>query len=121
MQTYDDLRKCWPLSNKPNERMRYTLPGRKLMEDRTSGNPDKFLSIFGLILDRIVRGFVTGEVVVPFLHGHGFLKLIIVGGDEVCTLARWNRNFAFFACDDEMTKVSSVCTVELVFQSLVRK
>jgi len=101
--------------------MRYALPGSKLMEDRTSGNPDKFPSIFGLLLDRIAHGFVAGEVVVPFLRGHGFLKLVIVVGDAECTFAGWKRDLAFFACDDEVTKISSVCTVETVFQSLVRR
>ena len=120
LQTYDDARKRRPLPNEPNERMRYTLPGRKLVEDRAGGNPGKLLPIFGLVTGRLVCEFVMREVVVPLLNGHRFVELITVN-EVVSRSIRWNRNFAFFACDDEVTKVSSVCTVETVFQSLTKE
>ena len=101
--------------------MRYALPGRKLMKDCTSGNPDKLPPLFGLLVDRIARGLVTGQVVVPFLYGLGFGKLIVVGGDAVYAVVRWNRDFAFFTCDDEVTEVPPVCTVETVLQSLIKR
>lgn len=76
-KSHDDLRERWPLSNKPNERVRHTLPRRELMEDRTGGNPDKLFPIFGLLLEGVANSLVASEVVVPFLYGHRFFKFII--------------------------------------------
>jgi hypothetical protein len=92
------------------------------MEDRTSGNPNELPPIFGLLLDRSTRTLVTSEVVVPILYGLRFVKLLTLG-DFVRRFGaggRWNRDYALFTCDDEVTKVSSVCTVEPVFQSLIK-
>ena len=121
-ETYDDLRKRRPLPNETNEGMRHTPPGRKLVEDRASWNSDKFPPNFRLLLNRIVPGFVASEIVVPILYGFGFVEFIVLGDGCARTFGagvRWNRDFAFFTCGDEVTKVSSVCTVELIFQSLI--
>lgn len=116
-QTYDNLRKRGPLSNESHERMRHTLPSCKLMEDRTSGNPDKLSPV--LIL--IVGGSVTCVVVVLFLDGHRVLELIGIGSYGEWMAVRWNCDHAFLACDDEVTKVSPIYTVEAVFLSLIKK
>lgn len=94
------------------------------MEDRTSWDPDELPPIFGSLLDRIARILIVGEVVVPLLHGLGFIVLVILGGDGVWAFGagcRWDRDFAFFTRGDEVTKVSSVRTVEPVFQSLIER
>ena len=100
--------------------MRHAPPGRKLMEDCTSGDPDKLPPVFGFLLRGIIRNFIMSVVVVSFLYGHGFFEFVMFGGNFVPIFAR-NRDFAFFTCDDETAKVSSVRTVETVFQSLMMK
>jgi len=118
------LGKCRPLPNEPNERMGHTPPGRKLMEDCTSWNPDEFLPIFGALYNRIVRSFVMGKIVVPLFHGVGVVGFVILRCDGVWAfgpVTSWNSDFAFFTRGDEVTKVSPVCTIEPVFQSLVKK
>ena len=124
MQAYNDLRKRGPLPNEPNERVWHTPPCCKLMEDRTSWNPDKFSPVVGLFLDRTTCGFVTSEVVVPILYRLGFVQLVVHGGDGFRALGagvHWNCDFAFFTCNNEVTKVSPICTVESVFQLLVKR
>jgi len=100
--------------------MRHTLPGRKLVEDRTSGNPDKLLPFFRLLLDRIAPAFVTSEVEVPVLHEFGSVQVITFRDDGMWMSARRDRDFTLFTCNDEVAKVSSVCTIKIVFQPLIR-
>jgi len=104
--------------------MWHTPPSRKLMEDRTSWNPDELPLIFRALQDRDVLIFIMSKVVVSFLHGFGVIGFIILRGDGVWAFGAggsWDRDLAFFTRGDEMAKVSSVCTVEPVFQSLTKR
>lgn len=87
------------------------------MENRTSGNPDYLPPILILLL---VRDLVTSEVIVLLLNGLGVIEFIGLG-DGMRAALRWIRDFAFFTRDDEMTKILSFCTVEPVFQSLMKR
>jgi len=94
------------------------------MEDRTSWNPDEFPSVFRALQDRVVLIFIMSKVEISLLHGFGILGLVVVRGDGVWALGArtgWNRDFAFFTCGDEMTKISPVRTVKPVFQSLIKR
>jgi len=96
-----------------------TPSGSEFVEDGTSLNPDKFLSIFGVFTDGIDRGPIASQVVIPFLYGHGFIEFVVVGGDTDWTLGHWNRDLTLFTRDDEVAEISSVCAVEMIFQSLI--
>ena len=65
-----------------------------------------------------------GKIVVSLLHGLGVVGFVIVSGDGVWVFGAgtsWNSDLSFFTCGDEVTKVSPVCTVEAVFQSLTNR
>jgi hypothetical protein len=97
--------------------MGHTLPSRKLMENRTSWDPDKLPPILVLIWSRSV----ACVVVVLFLNGHRICELFGIGGDGVGMSVRWNRDYTFFTCDDEVTKVSPVYAVESIFLPLIKR
>ena len=58
---------------------------------------------------------------VLILYGLDLVELIIVRGDGAWTFVRWNRDYALFAFDDEVTRVPPVCAIKPVFQLLIKR
>ena len=72
----------------------------------------------------LLRSLVTSGVIVPILYRLDLVEPIIIRGDDVWTFGHWDflmRDYALFACNDEVTKVSPVCAVEPVFQLLIKR
>ena len=116
-QTHDDFRKRRPLPNESNERMRYTLPRRKLMEHRTGGDPDELPPV---LISPLVCDFVTKGVKVLFLDGRGVVKLIDIVGDGLWASGGRHSDLTFFTRKDKVAEVSPVFTVKTVFQPLIK-
>ena len=91
------------------------------MEDRTSRDPNKLPPVVRLLLDRTTRSFVTSKVVVSIWYVLGLVELFIIRGDGAWAFRHWNRDYAFFTRDDEVTKISPICAIEPVFQLLIKR
>lgn len=57
--THENLREGRPLPDKPNERMRYTTPFRKLVEDGTAAYPGELLPLHDFVS---LHSFLLGQV-----------------------------------------------------------